>query len=204
MPPVPDRKRWVRRHPVLTGVWLVIATIWLLAAIASYDDDLLVTVLAYLLIMAPITLAIYGLGRLSDWIGAWLTARRAQRETGRLDGMATRLPSRPVAPVAPVTGIDGSFQRLAFDRETARQRQMALDLKEREEALREREDLLLAEPLPPLPELKPPVVPPVVPLDRPSPAAAPARYCFNCGAWFGSPDDDTCRICRSPRVGAET
>lgn len=62
---------WIRRHPVLTGLWCVNAVVWLLAMTAAYDDDLLVSIAAFLILVAGGTLVVLGLGWIVDRVNGY-------------------------------------------------------------------------------------------------------------------------------------
>ncbi len=159
-----------------------------------------------MLVMAPITLVIFGLGVVGERI-----------RPGRHDksGALSPVPGQPLSPSHRLEPGAASWQR-KLDDETRRQRNLTIqlgqreaDLGRREADLRLREALLLSESQPqpvsrPLsaPESKPSFDPAVIPQDRLPDQFAPARFCFNCGAWF-TRDDETCRLCGARRVGSE-
>ena len=67
MSPRPSRLRqWMRRHPVLTGLWCLNTLVWLLAMLADYDHDLLISLAAFLVLVAVGTLAVLGMGWIID------------------------------------------------------------------------------------------------------------------------------------------
>ena len=196
--------RWARRHPILTVLWLILAGFWLAAIIAVYDDDPGVSVFAYLIVMAPITLAALGLGVLIDRI-------RFRRNDG--PRVSSARPDQHAPQVLALKPDAASVQR-TLDDESRRQRDLALQLGQREAELgrreadlRLREALLLSEPprqtVPVSVSVsKPSFDPAVMQPDRLPDQTAPAKFCFNCGAWFAR-DDQTCRLCGARRVGAE-
>ncbi len=200
----PPGGRWVRRHPVLTVLWLIVAGLWLAATVAVYDDDPGISIFAYVVPMAPVTAIVFGLGVLSDRI-------RRRRSDG--PDSPSILPERPAPQVLTLKPDAASVQR-TLDDESQRQRDLALRLGQREAELGRREaDLRLREALLQsessrqpgpglLPESKPLSSPVMMPPDRLPDQSAPAKFCFNCGAWFAR-DDQTCRLCGARRVGAE-
>lgn len=197
----PGHQRWAGRHPILTGTWLVLAAIWLTALIAVYDDDPVVSVFAWFIIMVPVTLVIAGLGILGDRI-----TQRREQSASLWTEIPDGLPSSGDRPAAETTVL-----RQKLDAEAARQREIALRLGQREAELGHREaDLRLREALLQpgssrqpvlLPEAKSTFDPVIIQPDRLPAQSAPAKFCFNCGAWFAR-DDETCRLCGAPRVGA--
>lgn len=197
------RGRWVRRHPVLAVLWLILAGCWLAAIIAVYEDDPGVSLFAYLIPMIPVTAIVFGLGVLSD-----------RFQSRRHDGASVSLlsPGRSSGQEHAVMPDVALLQR-KLDDETRRQQDLALQLRQREAELgrREadlqvREALLRSTPQPQpvsLTESKPSFDPVATQPDRRPDQVGLAKFCFNCGAWFAR-DDQTCRLCGARRVGAET
>ena len=201
MTPPSPRRRWVRRHPVLTVIWLVLAAIWLIAIIAVYDDNPGVSLLAYLIVMAPVTLVIVGQGAVSD---------RIRRRRVMTSGVPAPLPERPGLLVRSL-GPDVAAVQRKSDEEARRQQDLARRLGLREAALARREaDLGLREALlqsQPQPVSRPESKPSSLDTTATQPGrlpdqTAPAKFCVNCGAWFAR-DDQTCWLCGAQRVGAE-
>ena len=204
MTPQPPGRRWVRRHPVLTVLWLIIGGIWLAAIIAVYDDDPGVSLFAYLVPMALVTLIALGLGAVLD---------RVRQSPGAVADARFPRPDHLSPSERPIDPGVSALQRKLHD-ETQRQRDLALQLDRREAELGRREaDLQAREALlqsePPrqpvpaqMPDSKTLTDAAVMQPDRLPDQSAPAKFCFNCGAWFAR-DDQTCRLCGARRVGAE-